>query len=71
MLAGLICRRLEAAYLRGSKSSALVVSQMDILTAQRNSLEKRLSLQKEKLDRRGGGSGSGQIISAPEKVISL
>ncbi len=50
--------------------------QMDILTAQQHRLSKRLSLQKEKLDKIGGGSGavvniqgvgSERIINTPEK----
>ncbi len=51
--------------------------QMDILTAQQHRLSKRLSLQKEKLDKIGGGGlgavvnihgvGSGRIINAPDK----
>ncbi len=51
-----------------------VVSQVAVLTAQRNNLEKGLSIQKEKLNMKGGGgSGSGRIISEPERVnvISL
>ncbi len=47
-------------YFHGSRFNALV-TQMDVLSAQQRSLGKRISLQKEKLERRGS-SGEGDHL---------